>query len=150
MTRLELMVKSSKLLRDESNTIYAKSFIIDQINESIDRFKQLIPELKGMLYLTIDTDSPILLPEEYQHLLSIYACARCYEVDERHYEASKYMNEFEIKVSNLKDAIASGEIVIKDPITGVAVVVDIQQDYVRNMYFYGDEDIDAESSNVQM
>lgn len=143
-------MKSSKLLRDESNTIYVKSFIVDQINEGIDRFKQLVPELKGMLYLNVDTDSPILLPLEYQHLLSIYACARCYEVDERHYEANKYMNEYEVKVSNLKDSIASGEIVILDPSTGLAVVVDIQQDYVRNMYFKGNEDMDAETIDVQM
>ena len=150
MTKLELQVKASKLLRDESNTIYTKLFISDQMNESIDRIKQLIPELRGMLYLSIDTDVIILLPEEYQHLVSIYAVARCYEVDERHYEASKYMNEFETKINNLKDSIASGEIVIKDPTTGNPVVIDIQQDFVRNMYFKGNEDIDAETSDVQM
>lgn len=149
MTKLELMIKSSKLLRDESNTIYTKSFISDQINESIDRIKQLIPELRGMVYLLVDTDMPILIPVEYQHLMSIYACARCYEVDERHYEANKYMNEFEIKINNIKDSIASGELVITDPNTGLPVVNDVNQDYVRNVYFADSEYVsDAETIPV--
>lgn len=149
MTKLELIIKSSKLLRDESNTIYSKSFIGDQINEAIDRTKQLVPELRNMTYLLVDTDSLVLMPEEYQHLISIYACARCYEVDERHYEANKYMNEFEIKINNIRDSIASGELIITDPNTGLPVVIDINQDYVRNVYFADSEYVsDAETIPV--
>lgn len=145
MNRLQLMIKSSKLLRDESNTIYTKAFIYEQINEAIDRFKQLVPELKSMSYLVDDTVEVDLLPSEYQHLLSIYSCARCYEIDERHYEANKYMNEFEIKVANLKEAIASGETSILDPLTGLPVVPTIVQDYVVNVYFKDSEAMDSDT-----
>lgn len=150
MQRIEIVRRAASLLRDESNTIYTKSFLNEMINEGIDRFRQLINELKNMPYILNDTDIPQLLPSEYHHLLAIYSMARCYETDERHYEANKYMNEFEVKVADLNNAIAEGKVVITDPNTGLPVVVDIPLDFVKNMYFKGNEDIDAETTEVQM
>lgn len=146
-----MLTRAGRLLRDEGNTIYSKVFLTENINEGVDRFKQLVPELKNMIWLTADTDSPILLPEDFHHLLYIYAIARCYEIDEQHYQAAKYMNEFETKVQSLVDGIADGSIVITDPSTGDPVVPDIRQDYVVNYYFkepYFTED--SETSDVQM
>ena len=143
MTRLEIQRRASSLLRDESNTIYTKPFINDNINEGIDRLKQLIIEFKTLPYLLNDTDSPTLVPVSYHHLLAIYAMARCFEIDERHYEANKYMNEFEIKIDELKGLIAEGAIVIKDG-DGNTIVNDIKQDYVVNEYFKSRTSSDTE------
>lgn len=145
-----MLTRAGRLLRDEGNTIYPKVFIIENINEGIDRFRQVVAELQGMNYLQADIDVPNLLPEDYHHLLYIYAIARCYEIDEQHYQAAKYMNEFETKVNNLLEGIADGTIIIKDE-DGEIVTPDIRQDYVVNVYFNElNVEVDTENNNVQM
>lgn len=147
MTRVEIQRRASNLLRDESNTIYTKNFINENINEGVDRLKQLIAEFSTLPYLLNDTDVPTLVPVQYHHLLAIYAMARCFEIDERHYEANKYMNEFEIKVDELKGLIAEGVVVIKDA-NGVTIVPSILQDFVVNVYYKDRNTTDEDS--VQM
>lgn len=149
--KLSLMLqRAGRLLRDESNTIYPKVFLIENINEAIDRTKQLVPEVKDMIWLEGNDDVPLYLPDIFHHLLYVYAISRCYEIDEQHYQASKYMNEYESKIQNLIEGIADGSITIKDG-TGTAVTIDVKQDFVVNSYFkdpYSMED--TETSNVQM
>lgn len=129
MTRLKLILRVRSLTRDFSNLIFREADIIDFLDEGIDRFKQVIPELSGLTYLTATTSEPSLIPVSYQHLLAVYASARCFSQDERHYQATTLMNEFEIKLEELQGKIQSGEITIVDG-TGTAVVVDIETDYV--------------------
>ena len=45
------------------------------------------------------------------------------------------MNEFEIKLEELKSKIESGEIVIKDPETGEDITTTNTTDYVYDNYF---------------
>lgn len=149
MTLASMLVRAGRLLRDEGNTIYSKVFLTENINEGIDRVRQLVPELKGMTWLVADGDVPILLPSNFHHLLYLYAMARCYEIDEQHFQAAKYMNEFEAKIQNLIEAMAAGEVTIIDG-NGDTVTADIRQDFVVNYYFKGPETLDTESTDVQM
>lgn len=118
MRRLELIRRVRSLTRDFSNSIFREQDIIDFINEGIFRFKQVIPELKDLTSLLIQEQEPSLIPEEYQHLISVYSASRCFGQDERHYQATTLMNEFEVKLDELKQGIESGDIVIIDPETG--------------------------------
>lgn len=129
MQRLQIIQRVRALTRDFSNSIFREQDIIDFINEAIDRLRQAIPELQDMVHLLAQAQEPVLLPSQYHHLLAIYATARCFGQDERHYQSSTNMNEFETKVEELKSAIESGQIVIKDG-SGNAVSNDINVDYV--------------------
>lgn len=145
-----MIQRAGRLLRDESNTIYSKVFLIENINEAVDRFRQIVPELQNMNYLSADLDVPNLLPVDFHHLLYVYAMARCYEIDEQHYQAAKYMNEFETKVQNLVEGIADGTIIITDS-DGNVVTPDIRQDHVVNVYFKEPYYLeDTETTDVQM
>ncbi|MOA41032.1 hypothetical protein D3C78_1629590 [compost metagenome] len=87
-----------------------------------------------MLYLDEDLDVPILLPESYHHLLSVYTASRLFGQDERYHQESKLMNEFEVKLHTLLDDINSGDVVIVDE-NGDEVTFEGGNDYVRNVYF---------------
>lgn len=102
------------MTRDFSNSIFREQDIIDFINEGVSRFKQVIPELSGVERLLANQQEVNLIPEPYQHLLAIYSASRCFSQDENHYQGVAYMNEFEHKLSMLKEAIDNGEVIIKD------------------------------------
>ena len=121
MQRLELIRRVRSLTRDFSNSIFREQDIIDFINEGINRFKQMVPEFKGLERLLVQNAEPKLIPEQYQHLLSIYTAARCFSQDERHYQSTTLMNEFEVKLDELKQSIDNGKIVIINPVTGLPV-----------------------------
>lgn len=121
MKRLELIRRVRSLTRDFSNSIFREQDIVDFINEGINRFKQIIPELKGEPKLLTQQQEVKLIPEEYQHLLAVYSTSRCFNQDERHYQATTYMNEFEVKLDELKQAVDNGDIVITNPDTGEAI-----------------------------
>lgn len=145
MTRLELLNRTGKLLRDESNSIYSKSLVIDNLNEGINRIKQIIPELVTMPMLLNDTDIPQLLPDHYHHLLCVYAMARCYETDERYMESGKFMNEFEVKINNVKEQVQNGEIELKNQ-DGSTFTSTMIEDAVTNVYFnYSIDEVDLET-----
>lgn len=132
--------------RDFTNSIFREEDIINYINEGIERIST-IPELQGMVSLNNVSDAPNLLPNRYHHLLSTYATARCFEQDERHYESSRRMNEFEVKMGELREAIDSGDVIVTtvDPITGEEYEVEnnTEHEYVVNVY-YGRRDIDID------
>lgn len=138
MNRLQLIGRVRSLTRDFSNSIFREADIIDYLNESIQRVKQIIPELDKMVDLLSNTDTPTLLPERYHHLLGLYSSARCFEQDERHYQASNFMNEFETKLDEMKASIESGQVKIIDPLTLLPVVTDsnIGIDFVKTDNYF--------------
>lgn len=136
MNRLDIMQRVRSITRDLSNAIFREIDITDYINEGIDRVKQVIPEYKTMQYLVANTETPTMLPEEYHHLLAVYSASRCFSQDERHYQASNFMNEFESKLETLKSEIESGNIVVIDPNTGQPVDTNNATGYVHNNYYF--------------
>lgn len=139
MNRIKIVSRVRNLTRDFTNSIFRESDIIDFINEGIERFGQVIPQFVGVLPLTSSTQEPILIPERYQHLLAVYSAARCFFQDERAYQYTTLMNEFETKLNELKIDIENGEVVILDPSTGEpVVVVDNSVDYVDLDPYWGE------------
>lgn len=136
MNRLQIIQRVRSLTRDFTNTVFRENDIIDYINEGIDRFAQVIPELQGLEYLLTNTQEPSLIPRQYQHLLAVYATSRCFNQDERHYQATTYMNEFEVKLEELKQAIEAGSVVITDA-EGNEVSGNINIDYVNLEPYWG-------------
>jgi len=134
MTRAQLMARVRAYTRDFSNSIFREVDVIDFINEGIDRIKEVVPELANMKHLNENTDSPLYLPNQYHILLAIYSAARCFGQDERHYQATTFMNEFETKLEELRTKIENGDITIVDE-NGKEIVADLKTDYVRNVYF---------------
>ncbi len=136
MNRTQIVQKVRALTRDFSNSIFREQDIIDFINEGIDRCKQIIPELRTMTHLLTSQQEIKLLPPQYHHLLAVYSTSRCFGQDERHYQASTHMNEFEVKMDELKTAIANGEIIIVDD-SGNAIEIDVDVDYVDLKPYWG-------------
>lgn len=136
MERLDLIQRIRSMTRDFTKTAFREQDLRVYLNESIDRIRQLIPEMQGMGYLLNDSDVPTHVPDMYHHLLAVYASSRCFAQDERHYQAGNLMNEFEAKISDLKTKIENGEIVITDPETGEPIHADFDNDYVVNNYFW--------------
>lgn len=137
MRRVDLVRKVRSLTRDFSNSIFREQDIIDFINEGIDRVRQIIKELDGLKQLHSNMEEPTLFPAKYQHLLAVYAASRCFSQDERHYQATQLMNEFEIKMSDLKTTIENGEEVITDG-DGNVVGNDLSIDYVDIKPYWGE------------
>ena len=135
MNRLDLIGRVRSLTRDFSNSIFRESDIVDYINEGINRIRQVIPELSGLEELTDNTQSPDLLPKQYHHLLALYSASRCFGQDERHYQASNFMNEFETKLDEMKISIEEGRIKIIDPQTNQPINSTYESDYVVDNYF---------------
>lgn len=134
MTRAQLIARVRAYTRDFSNSIFREVDVIDFINEGIDRFKEVVPELANMNHLSDNVQTPLYLPNQYHILLAVYSAARCFGQDERHYQATTFMNEFETKLEELRNKIENGDIVITDE-TGKEVVVTLATDHVRNVYF---------------
>lgn len=134
MNRGDLIRRVRSLTRDFSNSIFREVDVVDYINEGVNRCKQILPELAGMKELTSNDVSPILLPSEYHSLLSVYSASRCFGQDERHYQASTFMNEFELKMDELKSKVEDGTVVITDA-NGETVTSTLENDYVVDVYF---------------
>ena len=130
MRRLDLVLRVRSYTRDFSNSIFREQDIIDYINESIERFQQIIPQLKGLTPLVVTTDSPDLIPSQHHHLLALFSASRCFAQDQSFYQATTLMNEFEVKLQEFQGKVESGQIVIVDPVTGLPVATDNVIDYV--------------------
>lgn len=135
MNRLYLIARVRSLTRDFSNSIFREADIVAFLNEGVERFKQTIPQFRNEVVLDNNNAEPLLIPNYYHHILSVYASARCFSQDERHYQATTLMNEFEVKLEELKSKIESGEIIIKDPETGEDITTTNTTDYVYDNYF---------------
>ena len=136
MNRLQIVQRVRALTRDFSNSIFRENDIVDFINEGINRFKQIVPELDGLEELYTNTHIPSLIPPQYRHLLAVYSASRCFSQDERHYQATTLMNEFEVKLDELKNKIENGEVQIVDD-EGNTVTGDVPVDYVNMGPYWG-------------
>lgn len=141
----ELVQKVRRYTRDTTGSLFVQQDIVDFINEGLDRTKQVVKHFKNASYLRSNSDEVELIPEQYQHLLSVYSASRCFAQDEQQYQATTYMNEFEAKLNELLQAILSGDIVITDK-DGNVVDSDgnLGLDYVVDIYFAkngGDTDV---------
>lgn len=136
MNRLQIVQRVRALTRDFSNSIFRENDIVDFINEGINRFKQIVPELDGLEELHANTHTPSLIPPQYRHLLAVYSASRCFSQDERHYQATTLMNEFEVKIDELKNKIENGEVQIVDD-EGNTVTGDVPVDYVNMGPYWG-------------
>lgn len=131
--------------RDFNNTIFRTSDIDLFINEGIDRIIQIMPQLSNIPYLVSNDDIVQIIPREYAHMLSVYSVSRLMAQDERHYEATAFMNEFETKLAELFEKVANGDVVLTDPETGKPIDISLPTDHVVDNYFYdaiSGEDID--------
>lgn len=137
MKRSDIVARVRTVTRDFSNSIFREQDIVDFINEGVDRFVQYIAEFAGMDYLLTRDAIPNLLPNQYHHLLAVYASARCFSQDERHYQATTLMNEFETKLEELKSGIEGGQITIVDPETGTTITPNYESDYVDLKPYWG-------------
>lgn len=120
--------------RDTNSFVFTESVIDMYINEAIDKFRQ-IPIFKGMSYLEDSTDEVNILPIQWQFLIPLYASSRCFEFDERFYEAVEKRNEFESLLSDLMSEIEAGNLILQDDegndISNPAVYIE----YVTNVYY---------------
>lgn len=122
--------------RDFNNTIFRQSDIDLFINEGIDRIIQIMPQLSNIPYLVNDNDIVQIIPREYTHMLSVYSVGRLMAQDERHYEATNFMNEFEAKLEELREKVLTGEVMLIDPETGQPIDISLSNDSVTNNYYY--------------
>lgn len=136
MNHANLRTKVRAHARDFNGTIFRQEDITLFLNEGIDRMIQIMPQLSNMTYLVEDEDLVTIIPKEYSHLLANYCIARLMNQDERHYEATTFMNEFEIKFAEFKEKVENGEIELLDPITGDSLASTLPVDYVTNAYFH--------------
>jgi len=113
MNLTELTTMTRLYTRDTDSRLFADSDIKLFLNQAINRCKQY-PIFKQMRALSSLTDFPILLPDEYQYMLALYASSRLFDIDERFFEGTEKRNEFEYVFGELITAIESGSIVISD------------------------------------
>lgn len=144
MNRADLIRRVRAYTRDLSSTIFRNVDIVDFINEGVERIKMRVPQLLTIPDLVSDDSTPLPLPSQYHALIAVYGASRCFSQDERHYQASTLMNEFETKLEELLNAINNGEVTIVDG-DGNPIVGNNSVDYVTVEYFAtnnDDDDID--------
>lgn len=122
--------------RDFNSTIFRQEDIDMFLNEGIDRVIQVLPQLNNIPYLEMEDDIVQIIPREYVNLLASYSVSRLFMQDERHYEATTFMNEFELKLAEFKERVENGELELTDPSTGEPIEQYYPEDYVTNNYFY--------------
>jgi hypothetical protein len=135
MNQRQLLFRVRSITRDLNNSIFRQIDVTDFINEAIDRVKQVIPNMANMDWLYAPEDEVTYMPAAYQHLFALYSASRCYFQDDRHYQAANMMNEFEVKLAELRDKIESGDIIVLDP-DGNPVIIGPRDEYVIDNYYY--------------
>ena len=129
MTLKTLIDRVRQYTRDTTGSLFTQDDIVSFINEGIDRTRRFT-YFRGMEHLSTLTDEPILLPNEYHHLLAIYAASRCFTQDEQLQLAEQFMNEYEYKTQEVELLINEGELVIE----GVDNANN-EFDSIKNVYF---------------
>lgn len=133
MRLVDLVLRVRAYTRDSNGALFTEEDINNFLNEGIDRLRK-ITELSEMKPLSLSSDEPILLPNQYHHLIAIYGASRCFTQDEQNSMAQVFMDEFEQKLSELEIGIKNGSIIIVDS-EGNQVVSDEFDDGVKNVYF---------------
>lgn len=137
MNLKDLHARVRAYARDFNNSIFRKEDITAFLNEGIDRIIEVLPQLSNMAYLEGDEDVVQIIPREYNYLLAVYATARLFLQDERFYESTTYMNEFETKLDEFRTKVLNGEITLFDPTTNEPLEPDtLPVDYVTDNYFF--------------
>lgn len=113
MNLSELITRTKLYTRDTSSAMFTEQMVSAFLNEAIDRVKSY-PVFKNMNYLKNMTDIPNLLPSNYHYILALYSSSRCFDFDERFYEAAEKRNEFENMLLELISDIEIGNIDIYD------------------------------------
>jgi hypothetical protein len=134
MIRSQLVTRVRSLTRDFSGTTFRLEDVLDFLNEGIDRLRQLFPVFENMMFLDNDSDEPTLLPVPYHSVLALFATSRLFAQDDRAYQATTFMNEFELKIDELRVGIDEGRFVIKD-LNGIALDNGNGAFYVEDNYF---------------
>lgn len=134
MNRDKLVARVRSLTRDLTRSIFREEDIVDFINEGIDRVMQIMPEFVDMAYLDTPESEPQYLPKAYHSLIAVFATSRCFAQDERNYQATTYMNEFETKMEELRIKVDEGEVKITSP-DGDTVDMGNESFYVEDNYF---------------
>lgn len=134
MNKGDLTQRVRSNVNDTKGSVFKEDDILSYLNEGIDRIKQVINELSSIEYLVDREDKPLPLPEPYHHLLAVYATSRCFAQDERHYQSTTLMNEFEYKVAELYTSIINGDLVIVDEY-GDEMYSSSKPEYVIDNYF---------------
>lgn len=112
MTLKDLITRVRQYTRDTTGSLFTQDDIIAFINEGIDRTRRY-EYFRDMDHLTSLSDEPKLLPNQYHHLLSVYASSRCYTQDEQTYLAEQFMNEYEFKTQEIDLLVKDGELEIE-------------------------------------
>lgn len=110
MNRKQLVERTQAHLRDFQLTAFREIDVIRFINEGIERVTQLIPKFGYIEPLEYDTAIPTHIPPAYHHLLAVYSASRLFAQDDRFYQASTLMNEFELKISGMLDELLGGDL----------------------------------------
>ena len=132
-----LINRTRGYVRDDIGALFKQEDITSWVNEGIDRVREVIYPLNKMVYLTGNSDEPILMPEEWHYLLALYSASRCSTQDEQEYRANNFMSEFEMKLAELKERIELGDIIIYDEDGNVLPpkANSGESDMVQNLYF---------------
>lgn len=146
MTLSDILELSKFHTRDTDSALFNNSMYKVYANECIDRLRQWRP-LRGMKHLEYQEDEPIILPDEFHYLLALWISSRCFDFDERFYEATEKRDEFENIFAQLRADVECGTITLYDadgnPID-VSSDGDNVIDYVKDVYFKNpnkDEDV---------
>ena len=134
MNRKALVERTQAHLRDFQLTAFREIDVVRYMNEGIERVMQIIPQFDDMEPLEQDEQHPICLPKAYHHLLAVYSSARLFAQDDRFYQASTLMNEFETKLGQLLSDLLSGEVTAYDK-DGEPIDFSANPDNVVNEYF---------------
>ena len=103
--------------------------------------------LSGMRHLSNQNDEPIILPDSWHYLLALWVSSRCFDFDERFYEATEKRDEFENAFAQFRADVECGTITLVD---GDGNPIDLSTDgeciidHVKDVYFKNyerDEDV---------
>jgi hypothetical protein len=130
-----IILNTKRHLNDINSGIFSDDDLKYFINECINRIK-MYPYFIDMVELVANSDEPIILPPHTHNLITFYAASRCFFQDERFYEATNFMNDFEYKLEELVQKVESGDIVLRDA-EGAAIDISsfYVEDYVQDDYF---------------
>lgn len=131
MTLKEMIDRVRAYTRDTTGSLFTQEDIVGFVNEGIDRTRRY-KKLSKMEYLINLSDEPTYLPQQYHHLLALYATSRCFTQDEQLTQAQQFMNEYEYKTSEMEQLIENGELEITPPDSDLDSG---EMDGVKNVYF---------------
>lgn len=94
-TLQDAITKTRRYLNDQTESVWTNTDIIDFIDEGMLRLQAEMPEFFYDYTRVEDKNLPINIPNKYKALPCIYAASRCFEQDEKRYEAVQKRNEFE-------------------------------------------------------